>query len=166
VPPSKKAPSSRAKQDPRAIVTSVPTEGTLAGYILAAHQDGAGVPLNKFDVVEVPMPGDFPKGLSDPALVTVKAEVSYGDALRYIAGRIDADLKEYPIDAPPATVTPIRKKVAPVKKAAAKKTAPRAGKVPAKKVAAVVKKAPVRKSVAGPAKTAAKKTPSRRRSTS
>jgi hypothetical protein len=148
VPPAKKAPSSRRAADPRVIIAEIPTEGDLAGYVIAAHTDGSGDVINKFDVLEIPMPGTF-KALTDEGIKVVKTG-KLGEALRYIAGRVDTDLKEFPTEgAPVSNVTPIRKKAAaPVKKAPAKKVAPRATKAVAKKAP------PARKAVAGPAKKA------------
>jgi len=79
--------------DPRIEITLIPSSGP--GYILAVHADASGNVINKFDVLEAP-PMDFPEGLDSPEMKTVQKEVTLGDALRYVARRVDEDLKDVP----------------------------------------------------------------------
>jgi hypothetical protein len=152
--PPKAKPRSSATADDRVVITDIPAgdAGDVGAYVLVAHMDKAGNVLNNFDVVEMPE-GAFDSDtelLNDPKATTALAGATYGDALRWIASRVDKDTKGMATQAAPATVTPIKRKAtptprkAPVKKAPAAKKAPTATKVGGTKKRIATKKAPAR----------------------
>lgn len=154
--PTAKKPSTRGRSkatDSRVWVTEIPTSGEVGAYVLAAETDSTGAVLNNFSVIEAPE-GEATEAFDTPGWVVKKTGLTLGDALRFIAGRVDLDLKGMATEPSPATVTPI-------KKTAAKKA-------PATKKKGLTKAAAVRpaKRTPGAAKAPAKKASARRRSPS
>jgi len=160
--PTAKKPSTRGRSkatDSRVWVTEIPTSGEVGAYVLAAETDSTGAVLNNFSVIEAPE-GEATEAFDTPGWVVKKTGLTLGDALRFIAGRVDLDLKGMATEPSPATVTPI-KKTAATKATAAKKA-------PATKKKGLTKAAAVRpaKRTPGAAKAPAKKASARRRSPS